>query len=104
MVHQPLANTSACCPHGDTEVAQMPDRSDARPQQHRRRMDSPTAQNYLIASKLHCLMPDHGANADTACILEHQATDLHFGLHVEVVALPDRRTEVADRRGDTPII
>src|SRR6516165_8415042 len=104
MVHQPLANTSEGCPYGDTEVAQMPDRSDARPQQHRRRMNSPTAQNYLIASKLHCLMADHGANADTACIFEQEFANLRLSLQVEVVALPDRGTEVADRRRDTPII
>src|SRR6516162_4612317 len=104
MVHQPLADTSACCPHADTEVAQMPDRSNARPQQHRRRMNSPKAENYLVGSKLHCLMTDHGANADTACIFEQEFADLRLGLHVEVGALPDRGTEVADGRRDTPII
>src|SRR6516164_5624531 len=104
MVHQPLANASEGCPYGDTEVAQMPDRSDAHPQQHRRRMNSPTAQNYLIASKLYCLMADHGANADTACIFEQEFANLRLSLHVEVVALPDRGTEVADRRRDTPVI
>src|SRR6516165_8128777 len=104
MVHQPLADTSACCPHADTEVAQMPDRSNARPQQHRRRMNSPTAENYLVGSKLHCLMTDHGANADTACIFEQEFADLRIGLHVEVGALPNRGTEVGDRRRDTPII
>src|SRR6516162_675086 len=104
MVHQPLANTSEGCPYGDTEVAQMADRSDARPQQHRRRMNSPTAQNYLIASKLHCLMADHGANADTACIFEQEFTDLRLSLHVEIVALPDRGSEVGDRCRDAPII
>src|SRR5271166_1730654 len=104
MVHQPLANTSAWCPHGDTEVAQMPDRSDARPQQHRRRMNSPTAQNYLIAAKLHCLVADHGANADAACIFEQEFANLRLSLHLEVAALPDRGTEIGDRRRDTPII
>src|SRR6516164_11809786 len=104
MVHQPLADTSACCPHADTEVAQMPDRSDARPQQHRRRMNSPTTQNYLIAAKLHCLMADDGANADTACTFEQKFADLRLGLHVEIVSLPDRGAEVGDRRRDTPII
>ena len=84
--------------HWNAKLAQMPNRADAGAQQHGRRVNRTAAQDHLVGTKLHLLPANHRADADTARVLEQQLAHLRLGQHRQVVALPDRGAEIADRR------
>ena len=104
MIHQPLADAGQGGDHLDAHVAQMPDRSDARAQQMRRRMNRAARQDHLARAELGVGAVDRGGDADTTRAVEDQRLHLRVGRDAEVGPLARGGVEVAHRGGDALLL
>ena len=65
--HEVLPDSGPLETDVDTEVMQVPHRTDSSPQEHRRRMDSAAAENNLVGFESMFLAALHRHDADRLC-------------------------------------